>query len=128
MSAPSDKMADWKLEMKTSEKRAELLARVLSVEADLDPWSAPPSESLMSIPSSSALNWMALPKHVPCSIPQDEKSTCAAANLSVHVLILSICWSASYWFNQCQGFLTAVICFNLVIDEQSPFGAPKFWI
>jgi len=40
MSAPSDKTADWKLEMRTSEKRAELVARVLSVEADLDPWSA----------------------------------------------------------------------------------------
>ena len=40
MSTPSNKTADWKLEMRTSEKRAELLAGVLSVEADLDPWSA----------------------------------------------------------------------------------------
>jgi len=40
MSAPSDKMVDRKLEMRMSEKRAELVARVLSVETDLDPWSA----------------------------------------------------------------------------------------
>jgi len=39
MSTPSNKMASWNIEMRMSEKRAELVARVLSVETDLDPCS-----------------------------------------------------------------------------------------
>jgi len=55
-------------------------------------------------------------------MPRDEKLTRAAAILSLRVLIVSICFNASYRFDRHQGFLTAVICFDAVIEEQSPLG------
>lgn len=72
--------------------------------------------------------WRSLPKQVPSSMPRDVKSIRAAINLSMRELIMSIWLSASYRFDRRHGFLTAVICFDSVIDEQSPFGAPKFSI
>ena len=72
--------------------------------------------------------WRASPRHVPQSIPQEVKSTCVAASLSLRVFMVSICFRASYWLDCCHGFLTAMICFDLVIKEQRPFGAPKFLI
>ena len=47
-----------------------------------------------------------------------------AARPSVCWLIVSIWHRALYWFDQCHGFLTALMCFDSVIDEQMPFGAP----
>jgi len=71
-------------------------------------------------------NLRASPRQVPCNMPRDEKSARAAANLSFHVLMVSICFSASYLLDRRHGFLTAVMCFDSVIDEQRPFGTPKF--
>ena len=59
------------------------------------------------------------------SMPQEESSTQNAASLLRHWLISNIWPRGSFRLDQHQGFLTALMCFDSVIDEQSPFGAPN---
>ena len=64
----------------------------------------------------------------PLSIPQFMKSLRAAINWSSRWFVTSIWPSAWFLFDRRQGSLTALICLDSVIDEQTPFGAPKRWI
>ena len=54
----------------------------------------------------------------PTSILQALKSVQEAASLS------SLWPRASKWLEQCQGSLTALMCLDLVIEEQRPLGVP----
>lgn len=64
-------------------------------------------------------------RHVPLSIPCWVKLTCDVASLPRHWLVRSICPSALYRFNRCQGSFTALICCDSVMEEHRPLGAPK---
>ena len=67
-------------------------------------------------------------RHMPLSMPHLLKSALAAASLSVCWLLRSIWPRVSKWLDCCQGSFTALMCFNSVMDEHRPFGAPKRWI
>ena len=66
-----------------------------------------------------------LPKHVSFNIWHFVKSTREVANLSSHWFVTSIWPSALKQFEWCKGSFTALICFDSMIDEHKPFGAPK---
>ena len=59
------------------------------------------------------------------SIPRRTKSVCMAANLSRCVLVVSICIVALYRLDRRHGSFTDLMCFDSVIDEHKPFGAPN---
>jgi len=61
------------------------------------------------------------PSSMLCSV----KCRRAPASLSRRWLVTSICPRASNLFERRQGSLTARICFDSVIDEHRPFGAPN---
>ena len=67
---------------------------------------------------------------VPFNMPCFVKSTCEAANLLSRWFVTNIWPRASNLkrLEQCQGSFAVLICFDSVIDEQSPFGAAKAWI
>lgn len=67
-----------------------------------------------------------LVKTDPDNIPRLWKSTLAAASLSKRSLVLSISPRGWFLLDRRQGFLTAIMCFDSVIEEHRPFGAPKF--
>ena len=77
-----------------------------------------------SLPSTPAYAQMSM-RTGPRSMPCDLKSMCAAASLSICWLVMSIWLSGSHQFESQYGFLTAPMCFDSVIDEQRPFGAPN---
>ena len=52
--------------------------------------------------------------------------TRAAVSFSMRRFVSMIWWMALYRLDRRHGRLTAVICFDSVMDEHSPFGAPKF--
>lgn len=66
-----------------------------------------------------------LDRHVPLSMPRLAKLVRAAESLSSRWLVTSIWPRALCLFDRRYGFFTAVICLFSVIDEYSPFGAPK---
>ena len=73
-----------------------------------------------------APSWLRTPfKTDPLSIPQLAKLTCAANSLSRQEFVVSICFSASQRLDQHQGSFTTLMCFDLVMDEKSPFGVPN---
>ena len=49
----------------------------------------------------------------------------AAESLSKRWFVRSICGSGLFLLDARQGFLTARICFDSVIEVQTPFGEPK---
>ena len=59
------------------------------------------------------------------SIPRFAKSERAAANCTSLWFVVSIWLSALFLFDRRQGSLTARICWDSVIEELIPFGAPK---
>ena len=61
----------------------------------------------------------------PCIIPQLVNTELATISLSSCVLVSSICGSALNQLDHCHGFLTALICFDSMIEEQRPLGEPK---
>ena len=72
-----------------------------------------------------SLNWQRTSsKAVPSSIPQLVKSMCAAASLLRWEFVVSICLNALQQLDQHHGSFTTLICFNSVMNEQSPLGAP----
>ena len=61
----------------------------------------------------------------PCIIPRHVNTELAAVSLSSHVLVSNICGSALNRLDRRHSFLTALICFDSVIEEQRLFGEPK---
>ena len=62
------------------------------------------------------------------SIPQFEKSVQAAVSWSICWFVTKICPRGWFWFEQHQGSLTALMCLDSVVEEQSLLGAPKSWM
>lgn len=58
-------------------------------------------------------------------MPRRTKSVRIAVSLSRRVLVVIICIVALYRLDRRQGSFTALICFDSVIDEQRPLGAPN---
>ena len=56
------------------------------------------------------------------------KSTHAAASFYNCWFVINICPKASKQLEHLHGFLTAVMCRDAVMDEQSPLEVPKSWI
>ena len=54
------------------------------------------------------------------------KCTWAAVSFSICQFVSMIWWMALYQLDHHHECLTAAMCFDSVIDEHSPFGAPKF--
>ena len=77
--------------------------------------------NLWSVPAMSE-------RHVPLSILWAEKLTCTAASLSRRWFVSSICPRALNLLDRCQGYFTALICFDSIMEEQRPFGDPNIQI
>lgn len=67
----------------------------------------------------------AVSRQSPSSMPRSVKSARAVASLSKRWFVNSIRYIALYLFERRHGSFTALICFDSVMEEQSPFGAPK---
>lgn len=78
-------------------------------------------QMLVDVPSLSRI----YDRHVPVSIPRLAKSIRDAANLSRRWFVSNIWLRASNRLDRCHGSLTALICLDSVMEEQSPFGAPN---
>ena len=62
---------------------------------------------------------------LPSSISSEVKWMRAAASLLMRWFMMSICPSGLFFPERRYGRLTALMCFDSVIEEQSPFGAPN---
>ena len=73
-----------------------------------------------------APSWLRTPfKTDPLSILQLAKLTHAANSLLRWEFVVSICSSASQRLDRRQGSFTTLMCFDSVMNEQSPFRAPN---
>jgi hypothetical protein len=65
---------------------------------------------------------------VPSIMPTREKTWRIVVSFSNREIVTNICLRALKWLERLHGSLTALMCLDSVIDEQSPFGEPKSWI
>jgi hypothetical protein len=101
-------------------------------DKDLGPGDGPPSSS-SCLPSTKILGCGCSPLSifavyedvVPSIIPSPKNIWPADASLSRREFVTSICFKALYRLERRQGSLTAMMCFDSVIDEHKPFGEPK---